>query len=521
MRLTGQALLFTSLVSLGCVGESVPVTPDDTEQPPTSPDGPAIDDYLDTQPKLPTSPPLVIEGLRSAPQDDGTYSCSTQSFKETRQFDKIVAFVTNSESLWPGALVAGDSLYEGLFTQVVLPRRPINMSVSLENLDGAKSDLLEEPSLSSFREAVTEILAAKVTGATPANIYSEIEQVHSDKQLSLALGAELSWLNSAASIKSSFDFSQRNVRSRYLVRYTQAYYTADIDQPGKPSDFFSDEVTAADVKDRVGPDSPLLYVSSVTYGRMVLFTFASQYSSDELGAALEFAYSGGIAASAEVAASYKTIISKSSITAYILGGSGGDAAMAIDGYEGLMAFLKKGGDYSRQSPGAPIAYKLAYLADNQPARMSLTTDYSVKQCDRIGQKVKVTLKSIRVASAGGDSGKDLEIYGTIWAASDTAKDLFVRGKDNYKQIAQGATWPPVGFISEESIQVTPREGSVIHVGANLWDDDGRWSSADDLSGDGEQSMLTIPFETGWRRDVVLHLTGDGADVEVTVGIEPI
>src|SRR6201999_426721 len=104
-----------------------------------------------------------------------------------------------------------------------------------------------------------------------------------------------------------------------------------------------------------------------------------------MGAALDFAYNGGADVSGNVSVSYKDIISNSKITAFILGGDAGTAAQAIDSYDSLIAFIKAGGNYSRQSPGAPIAYKLSYLKDNSPARMSFTTDYTVRDCARVAQ----------------------------------------------------------------------------------------------------------------------------------------
>ncbi|MBT8491413.1 MAG: hypothetical protein KJO07_00015, partial [Deltaproteobacteria bacterium] len=41
----------------------------------------------------------IEESPASAPYTDGDYRCITQSYKETRQHDKIVAFGANSESL--------------------------------------------------------------------------------------------------------------------------------------------------------------------------------------------------------------------------------------------------------------------------------------------------------------------------------------------------------------------------------------------------------------------------------------
>ena len=483
----------------------------------TAPQGDSIDAYIASLPYLPVDPPQVIQGQVSEPARDGDYQCVTENLEETRQYDRIVAYAANSDSLWPGAMVAGDSVYSGLFTQMVLPRKPLTISVSLEHLAGGKSATLDEPSLSSFREAIGGILASEVDGATPANLYSEIEQVHSEQQLALALGAEVSWLGNSASIAASFDFSRSNVRSRYLVKYTQAYYTVDIDAPGRPSDFFADGVTVEDVGAIIDAENPPLYVASVTYGRMVVFTFESEYSGEELEAALEFAYSGGVDVSGDVSVTYKDILSKSKITAFILGGSGGDAAMTIDSYDSLIEFIKSGGNYSKDSPGAPIAYKLAYLADNSPGRMSFTTDYTVKECERMTQKLKVTLKSIRVEDAGGDAGDDLELYGSVWAESDTTAVLFSKGSGDYVVIRQGESWPTGGFVGESIVSVTPQPGNAIRLGANLVDRDGALNPDDQIGNE----VVVAPFELGWRRDVTLLLTGDDARVVVTLGLEPI
>ena len=95
----------------------------------------------------------------------------------------------------------------------------------------------------------------------------------------------------------------------------------------------------------MGPGNPPVYVSSITYGRMVIFTFESTYSSEELGAALEFAYRGGVDVSGQVSVTYKDIISNSKITAYILGGTYAKAAELEDQAEAA----------AESGPGPPAA----------------------------------------------------------------------------------------------------------------------------------------------------------------------
>jgi thiol-activated cytolysin len=480
----------------------------------SAPEGDNIDAYIASLPYLPVDPPQVINGAASEPARDGDYQCVTENLKETRQYDRIVAYAANSDSLWPGALVGADSVLSGLFTQIVLPRQPVTISVSLENLGGTKQATIEDPSLSSYRDALSSILDAEITGSTPANLYSEIEQVHSEEQLNMALGIQASWGLGLASVKSSFNFANQQVRSRYLVRYTQTYYTVDLDAPQTPSAVLDPNVTLADVKQHMDEMRPPVYVSSVTYGRMVLFTFESEYSSEEMGAALDFAYSGGYDVSGQVSVTYKDIISKSKITAFILGGDASMAAKTIDSYDALIEFIKNGGNYSRESPGAPIAYKLNYLEDNSPARMSYTTDYEVKECTRVSQKVRVSLNSIFVDSAGGDAGSDLELYGNVSAEGSDALVLLNKGSSNYVVIREGSQFGQP--IADGILNVVPQAGESIRFRANLKDEDD-FSPDDTICGE----LVSAPFETGWRREVTVTCTGDDARVRLVFSLAPI
>ena len=480
----------------------------------TAPQGDNIDAYIQSLPYLPVDPPQVVQGQASQAARDGDYQCVTENLKETRQYDRIVAYAANSDSLWPGALVGADSVLGGLFTQIVLPRQPITISVSLENLGGSKQATVAEPSLAAYRDALAGILNAEITGSTAANLYSEIEQVHSEEQLNMALGIQASWGLGVASVKSNFNFSQQEIRSRYLVRYTQTYYTVDLDAPSSPAAVLNPLVTLADVKQHMDETRPPVYVSSVTYGRMVLFTFESEYSAEEMGAALDFAYSGGYDVSGQVSVTYKDIISKSKITAFILGGNAMTAVQTIDSYEKLIDFIKSGGNYSRESPGAPIAYKLNYLKDNSPARMSYTTDYEVKQCTRVSQKVRVALNSIFVDSAGGDAGDDLELYGNVSAEGESGLVLLNKGSSNYVVIREGNQFGQP--IADGILDVTPQAGESIRFRANLKDEDD-FTPDDTICSE----LVSAPFETGWRRDVTVTCTGDDARVRLVFSLSPI
>lgn len=496
----GAALVFT-----GCVQAT-----DDTSD---------IDSYIRSLSKLETTPSQVDAGQRSAEERLGDYSCTRQDFTETRQYDRIVAYSANSDSMWPGAILHGNSVYDGLFAQAVFDRRALDVSVSLENLAGGPSATMENPDLSSFRDAISGILSSQINGDTPANIYAEIEEVHSSEQLAIALGAGVSGGVAPFSISASFDFNDQNVKSRYVVKYVQAYYTVDVDAPGKASDWLSDTVTLEDVKQAFNDEDPPVYVSSVTYGRTVLFTFESNYSASELASALEFTYSGGVDVSGDVSVTYAEMVSQSNITAYILGGSGGDAAQAIDGYEELRDFIRSGGNYSPESPGAPIAYKLSYLADNQPARVSFTREYQTQECVRVSQKVLVTLDSITVEDGRDEitSNNNLEVYGVVRAIADNDVELLNWSSTQNVQIDEGETYPTTNQpLGEAILQVTPQPGNAISLHVDMYDKDG--ASSDD---DFPIVVEDYAFETGWRRDVSVLTSYDGARMRLNFSMQPI
>jgi hypothetical protein len=236
-----------------------------------------------------------------------------------------------------------------------------------------------------------------------------------------------------------------------------------------------------------------------------------------MSAALEFAYTGGVDIKGDVSVTYKDIISRSKITAFILGGDAGTAVQSIDSYDALKEFIKAGGNYSRQSPGAPIAYKLNYLKDNSPARMSFTTEYEIKDCVRVAQKIKVTLQSIAVESAAGDLDNNLELYGLITAAGTTTTTLFNKNGSNTVTIEEGKSFGSAASpIAEGVIEVKPQAGQAIRLRANLIDHDPAFG--DDSSGD---ETVPVLFETGWRKDVSIVLTGSGSRVRVNYQLAPI
>src|SRR5262249_16061179 len=137
-------------------------------------------------------------------------------------------------------------------------------------------------------------------------------------------------------------------------------------------------------------------------------------------------------------------------------------------------------------------------------------------CERVSQKIKVTLDSIAVDSAGGDSGNDLELYGTITAIGTNGPvTLFSKDGDHYVTIKEGQQFGGGTPLGEGVITVVPKAGASLRMQWQPTDQDPLFS--DDIGND----PTSEPFETGWRKDVTMTLTGSSARVRVNFRLSPI
>lgn len=453
--------------------------------------------------------------------------CSYRRYTETEQLDRFVAFQPNSATLWPGVVVRGADAEDGLLTPVAVPLAPVTFSVSLENISGSPVGKMPAPSLSAFREERNRILSSDLTGSTPAAIDFEIVEVYSSSQLSLALDASVKWPG-GQEVAASFDFDKTNRSSKIVVNFTQAYYTVDVDTPVRPTDFFRDDVRVDDLAAYVGKGNPPLYVQSITYGRRVIFTVESSASSTSLEAALSATFGGLTKGSVDVAVEHKKTIEESTIRAFVFGGSSADATSVIDGIEGIEAYIRRGGDYSKDSPGAPIAYKLAYL-DNAVTRMALTSEYTERDCLQNRARLRAELVQIDHVG-GGDSGSTLEIYGHVSLRAPHENNgvvscdeggeivaLWSLASGQWVGIPDLGTWTPTNPIelAVESVAIGAHEK--LCLSTHIMEHDPIFED-DDF---GSEARL-IDFDAGWQDTHVLQPRGtgnNGVDVHVRVTLE--
>ena len=457
------------------------------------------------------------------PTASGDFVCSVTRYKAAPGYNEMFLMDPTSDVIYPGSILYGDTITTGEYIPLIADRAPMGISTSLENIAGSPARTVNDPKLSTVRTAINSILSSDVTGSTAARMAYTIEEVHSQNQLALSLGAN--YKNSVAKVAGSFDFSRDDVRSRVIAKFQQIYYTIDMDLPGSPADLFRTPPSVA----TLGSTSPM-YVSTVTYGRMILFTAESSYAKTEIGAALQASFESGVQ-SGEVKLSARNIniIQNSSIKAFVLGGSGQDAAAAVvAGVDGLQNLIATGGDYSKDSPAAPLSYKLRYLKNNAIARIVLASEYNVRQCDRVKFNYKVTLKKIYWDSSS-DPGDSAEAYG--WIRFNLGPnpvpggwiDLWRVSSGGAQDIPEGGFWPLLGVIREERVTIDQPQGGppppdrfLIEGHLSEVDD---WPNLDDGLGDADIAIFRTDADTK-TEPYFLSFNGDGNQARVELEIVP-
>jgi hypothetical protein len=248
----------------------------------------------------------------------------------------------------------------------------------------------------------------------------------------------------------------------------------------------------------------------------VLFTFESELSKAEVSAALEFVYKGGADIAGNTSLTHKEVLSHTHTTAFILGGNAGEAAsVSIGNYDQLVEFIGRGGNYSPDSPGAAIAYKLSYVRDHTPVQISYTSNYQHRECTRVSQKLHVIFQKVQVVDAGGDLGNDLEIYGTVTVAGSGAP-LTLANITSPIQIAEGASYPQNGILGEKIVSVRPQPNNTVRITTTLDEDDGVLNDSF-----GANVVDAAPFEAGWRRTLQINRNSGSQAITLRISIAPV
>lgn len=426
------------------------------------------------------APAQTGEDTQVKTDQGASQDCVYKRFTGTELYETLVSFEPNADSIWPGAIVQTKQLPDGLAAPIGLERRPGTITLGDAVLgDGQPgvtySRTLATPSLASTRDGIASILSTDGVKIAAKSSYLA-ETAYSMNEAALKIGVSASWMS--GSVKASFDGSWMTKKTTMVVRFIQAYYTVSFASPDAPEKVFAPTVHAADAKPYMGPGNPPGYVSSVTYGRMLIMKIESDDSESDLRAALDLVFSK---VNVDAAAHAKTVLQNSSISVFVLGGSPEDASRLQSAdtetrTAALAAYIENGAGFSPASPGVPISYTVRRLADNETIKVASTIDYQVPVCTPSALQVSVGLDRLflhKDGKAGGSTTGEYEVWvetsasqggaapPTPGQADQTKRDVIAKGTspmDDDSAIPLGQSY---------FAQLAKQQGATFTIGARV------------------------------------------------------
>jgi hypothetical protein len=447
---------------------------------------------------------------RSAKAGNPDVACS-HTVRHVARDDQLAAFDAATDWLFPGAMLVPGDDDAPLRPETTLQRAPLTFSIGDQiAVKGPRQATLTTPSLSAYRQALDARLAGATGGPGAANIEWETFGLSEQGQVGAFLNLDAA-LPLVTRLENTFNWADETVTSRTLMRFTQVYFTVDVDKPATPADLFAADVPEEDVRALVDDDA--LYVSSISYGRSVLIAYESRHTDSEVNAALQAELGWGRnswEANAGLAAWSRSSLSDTTFSGYIYGGSATDAVEVFRGLDALDDYVTNGAEYSSASPAVPIAYKFSRVGDNSLAQTTKLAQMKDRRCEKTGGRVRVTLKSIRV-----DSGDELTLCGLVTTSGGGREaTLFDENCQGENTITSGPG-SPWESGDEAEFHLSTNTGELLEVRAQM-KEYGRLSDSDI-----QDRTVRLRFEEGWTGTKEIRLKRDDMRVTVVVELTPL
>lgn len=305
------------------------------------------------------------------------YIVKQTTYNASENANGFMEFDPNAGVLYPGDLVGGNSVRDGVLNTLAVPRAGGTVTLDiLSGIDNDDSRHVDSMSYSAVHHAMNSILAG-YHGGTPGRLSYAMKQVYSATQLHSDL--DLGYSGPTNKVNSSLNFDFSTSKTHFVVELMQQFFTMSIDEPSEPQDMIGPGITPDELKSVLEEAGPACYISSVTYGRIFLLDYTSTASSTQLNAALQYAYSGGLSSGdVKTTDDFNNVMKQTTVQAMAIGGDADSALGAALNFDKLQSFLNDG-EFSPSNIGEPISYRVNYLADNDLMALNNTTQYTVTE----------------------------------------------------------------------------------------------------------------------------------------------
>jgi hypothetical protein len=331
------------------------------------------------------NPKSVEISAKDSKQNESVFDCTTYDHESHGNYDKIVWLAEQSGPVKPGIVLQGRPFKTGQLQPLPIKRTTIKISINLAIPNPTRA--IDAPDTASIQEAISKFQAeADALPDTPGNIEHTVEEVTKSEQVSLSLGlhASYSGVLASASLDTNLSHEMGLTQHTVVARLVQPMYTVSFADEAIPTaaEFFDPSLTDADWKAQeaagtISADNPPVFISSVTYGRMILVSLSSTQGEtrDTMKTLIEgstVAYSASAEIEAKRAEQWSTLKHQE----YQRGGSANNAAEAITSGDFRKFFAK-----AAPSTMVPIAFTVKTLnGTRKVARIGDLTKYNAPDC---------------------------------------------------------------------------------------------------------------------------------------------
>ncbi len=321
------------------------------------------------------------------PGDGAITKCTRSTKSLSRNFTDITILQPTRGAVYPGSLVIADrALKDGGPRAITLARAPVNLRVDLPGAANDGSFTVDEPSESNVSTAINAALASWNNSGNYREGYIDASRssgnfavAYSREQFALALGFDSDWAQGSVSSLLNASSNAESTVAAIMVKHV--FYTVSVDAPESPAGFFADGVTGEQAQAAFSSTSVPAYVSSVSYGRMMMFRLKTEKRISEKEAEAALKYAAGMSnVNATEKAAYDSILSASEITASTFGSDGQVTTQTIRTADVVKWIKDRSMSYSKTNASVPVGYTVNFLKDNAAARVGTTTQYSDEDC---------------------------------------------------------------------------------------------------------------------------------------------
>ncbi len=370
-------------------------------------------------PNLPIRPPIYFNPLppKSEVVAGVKYTCVNKQYTLGKNPTELVTLEPNSDVLYPGALLQGGQYKLGSLRGIsITDRAPIEISTNL--LTGNNIRTVQNPTVGNVRNAIGEIIqAAKTANVQVAGAaLATVSESSSNKQFALRIGVSAEYLS--AKLDTDFSYNSNASERIYNATIIQKAFTVSVAKPSTPAGFFSNGFTKATYDALVSAgeigDTPPVYVSGVTYGRILMLNIKVRTEGRKITSDVNGSFDGGVfSVKARVEGSNNLETMSTEIKVVAIGASGNALGKGVVTDGNLSSYLNTAVTLDQF---APISYQISDLRGNL-AYVGDTTEYNIRTCEplktnKVGEKIQVIVDSVRLDDAG--DGSDGDIYGNMF-----------------------------------------------------------------------------------------------------------